>query len=539
MKKILSILYASTLMLSSCDGFLDEELKNAMAPDNTYTSTHGFEVGVTGLYEFARSEWTCWGDSNDPSFAHGGATPYEVLQIGMDIANTGHNDGALQNFDNLSYTPSSPFIKSFWDFGYRLAANANQILTYSENENVKWDHATDKIGYQAEARFFRAYAYYYLVYLYGDVPYTDKIEYDFRTDFTRTPKAEVINKMLEDLEFASANLPEDPDKVEPGRLTKWAAEHLMADICLLGNKPAEAEKHALNVINSGYFQLMTQRFGKHLDQPGDVFSDMFKENNQNRTSGNKESIWVMQLEYNTIGGGFESEDWRIRVWTPKYWQIDGFVIADSLGGRGLAQLMPLPWWITSENFFDESDIRNSEYNIKRHWYCNDASSEKYGEYTPVTESLWKAGRLSPAITKFFYGVQDKGGSEGFGGSMKDRMKFRLADTYLLLAEARIAQNNMQGAAEAFNVVRARANAKPVTAAQINVDFLLDERIREMIGEECRRFTLSRFPEKFMERTLKYNDRASMEQKHLLWPIPQNVIDSNSSAELPQNPGWDK
>lgn len=539
MKKILSILCASSLMLSSCDGFLDEELKNSMAPDNTYTSTHGFEVGITGLYEFARSEWTCWGESTDPSFAHGGATPYEVLQIGMDIANTGHNDGALQNFDNLSYTPSSPFIKSFWDYGYRLAANANQILTYSENDNVSWDHPTDKIGFQAEARFFRAYAYYYLVYLYGDVPYVDKIEYDFRTDFTRTPKAEVIGKMLEDLEFASANLPEDPGKVEPGRLTKWAAEHLMADICLLGNKPAEAEKHALNVINSGYFHLMSERFGKHLDKPGDVFSDMFKENNQNRTSGNMESIWVMQLDYNTIGGGFESEDWRVRVWTPKYWQIDGFVIADSLGGRGLAQLMPLPWWITDENFFDENDIRNSEYNIKRHWYCNNVESEKYGEFTPITESLWKAGRLNPAITKFFYGAQDKGGSEGYGGSTKDRMKFRLADTYLLLAEARMAQNNMQGAAEAFNVVRARANAKPVTAAQIDVDFLLDERIREMIGEECRRFTLSRFPEKFLERTLKYNDRASMEQKHLLWPIPQNVIDSNSGTELPQNPGWDK
>lgn len=539
MKKILTVICAaSTLMLSSCSGFLDEELKSSLAPDNTYTNTHGFEVGITGLYDFARSEWNCWGDGSD-AFTHGGATPYEVLQIGMDIANTGHNDGALQNFDNLSYTPSSPFIKTFWDYGYRMAANANQILTYSENPNVKWDHATDKIGFQAEARFFRAYAYYYLVYLYGDVPYVDKIEYDFRTDFTRTPKAEVLSKIIEDLEFASAHLPEDPDKIEPGRLNKWAAEHLMADICLLAGKPADAEKHALNVINSGYFHLMTERFGKHTDKPGDVFSDMFKENNQNRTSGNMESIWAIQFDYNVIGGGNESQDWRIRVWTPKYWQIDGFVIADSLGGRGLAQLMPLKWWITDQNFFDEGDIRNSEYNIKRHWYCNDVKSEKYGEYTPVTESLWKAGRLSPAITKFFYGVQDKGGSEGFGGSMKDRVKFRLADTYLLLAEARMAQNNMQGAVEAFNVVRARAHAKPVTASQVTVDFLLDERIREMVGEELRRFTLSRFPEKFIERTLKYNDRASMEQKHLLWPIPQNVIDSNSGAVLPQNPGWDK
>ena len=55
MKKILSIAITSVLMLTGCSDFLDEDLKSALSPDNTYTNTHGFEVGVTGLYEFARS----------------------------------------------------------------------------------------------------------------------------------------------------------------------------------------------------------------------------------------------------------------------------------------------------------------------------------------------------------------------------------------------------------------------------------------------------------------------------------------------------
>ncbi len=316
MKKILSIAITSVLMLTGCSDFLDEDLKSSLSPDNTYTSTHGFEVGVTGLYEFARSEWNTWGGS-DNAFTHGAATPYEILQIGTDLAVTGHNDGTLQIFDNLSYTPLTGLINSFWKFGYGLVANANQILEYSEKD-VKWDKPTDKIGFQAEARFFRAYGYRYLVYLFGDVPYVNKVEDKFRVDFTRTPKAEVLNKMIEDLEFATANLPEDPDKVMVGRLTKWAAEHMLSEVYLMAGMPDKAEKAALDVINSGKFSLMKNRFGKEKEQAGDVFADMFRENNQNRTSGNMESIWVMQLEYNTTGGGGESDDWTKRAWVPKF-----------------------------------------------------------------------------------------------------------------------------------------------------------------------------------------------------------------------------
>ena len=235
-----------------------------------------------------------------------------------------------------------------------MIASANEILEYSEG-NVNWDKPTDKAYYQAIARFFRAYAYRYLVYLYGDVPYVDKIEKDFRIDFTRTPKAEVLGKMIEDLQFAIANLPEDPDKVEVGQLTKWAAQHMLSEVYLMAGKYAEAETAAKVVIDCGYFHLMTSRFGAEKDKAGDPFSDMFKEYNQNRTSGNMESIWVMQLEYNTTGGGGANEDWTKRAWVPKYYNEDGFVLADSLGGRGLAQIVPFKWWIDSNDFFASSD----------------------------------------------------------------------------------------------------------------------------------------------------------------------------------------
>ena len=106
----------------------------------------------------------------------------------------------------------------------------------------------------------------------------------------------------------------------------------------------------------------------------------------------------MQLEYNTTGGGGANEDWTKRAWVPKYYNEAGFVLADSLGGRGLAQIVPFKWWIDSNDFFASSDIRNSEYNIKRNWYYNDASSDKNGKKADMTEETWTSFAIYAAVT---------------------------------------------------------------------------------------------------------------------------------------------
>ncbi|WP_195438682.1 RagB/SusD family nutrient uptake outer membrane protein [Parabacteroides goldsteinii] len=535
MKNILKVAAATFLLLSgtACSDFLNEDLKKELAPDNTYTSTYGFQVGVNGLYGWARSEFNTWGGGT-ASLSQ--ACPYEAFQVATDIVYTGHKDGSLLPFENLSYTSSTTFVENYWKWSYGLIANVNELLTYAD-KNENWTAPTDKAGFQAEARFFRAYAYRYLTYLYGDVPYVDKIEGQFRTDFTRTPKAEVLGHMIDDLKFASENLPENPDNIsDVGKLTKWAAIHLLSEVYLMAGEYAKAEEAALQVINSGYFHLMNERFGAQKDQPGDVFSDMFLEYNQNRTSGNMESIWVMQLEYDTNGGGGKYEDWTKRAWVPKYWNETGFTLCDSLGGRGLAQIVPFKWWIDEDGFYTANDVRNSKYNIKRTWYYNNPETpELLGKEAPVTESTWSKCTIYPVITKFFYGKTDD--SPSYEGNNKDRMKFRLAETYLLLAEARIRQNNASGAAEAINVVRKRAGAPDITASQATMDFLLDERIRELVGEELRRLTLVRTG-KLVERTRKYNSYSNkIDEHHALWPIPQTIIDSNTGADFPQNTGY--
>lgn len=474
MKMINKFLYITllTIFVSSCKkDFLDEDTSGFLSPENSYTTTAGFETGLNGLYAYARLEFQTW---NNSLFSQG-ATPQEALQVGMDIVTTKTTgaDGSLTPFAQYTLDNSSSYVRNYWKFAYGLIGNANSIIYSLDNNEITWDDPdNDPKLVRATALFFRAYGYRYLINLYGDVPWVEEISAEPRTDYTRTPKAEVLQHMIDDLKFAAENLPDNPDALEDGKLTKWAALHYLAENYLVAQKPDSAIIAAKQVIESGYFALNKERFGNEKDEDGDVFHDMFIEHNQNRKSGNRETIWAMQLEYNTQGGGDLYTDWSKRAWVPFYSNLGGFTLADSLGGRGLGQIRPFDWWLDS---YGEGDIRNSEYNIKRNWYYNDPSSALYGKKVAITQQMINSGNLFPTTTKFFYGKTAD--NPAYEGNMKDRVKVRLAETYLLLAEAYLQENNTTAAADAINVVRERANAKPVAASAVDIDYLLDDRAR--------------------------------------------------------------
>jgi hypothetical protein len=123
-------------------------------------------------------------------------------------------------------------------------------------------------------------------------------------------------------------------------------------------------------------------------------------------------------------------------------------------------------------------------------------------------------------------------------SFKDEYMFRLAETYLLRAEAYLGKGDKAKAASDINVIRIRAKATPVDASKIDIDFILDERMRELYTEERRMFTLTRLG-KLVERNRKYNPYTgkTIADYHNLWPIPYSEIERNISAKLEQNPGY--
>ena len=109
---------------------------------------------------------------------------------------------------------------------------------------------------------------------------------------------------------------------------------------------------------------------------------------------------------------------------------------------------------------------------------------------------------------------------------------------MLLAEADYDLGDLQGAADAINALRARANAPLIQPSDVTLDFILDERARELFSEEDRRYVLLR-NHKWLSRTQQDNKIAGLvvSARDTLLPIPQPVIDANRTSPMRQNPGY--
>lgn len=528
-KLIFCFLLSSIFFIFSCkESFLDEKPLGFLNTDIVLVDENGFESAITSLHEAMRSENT--GDD---------LAGYFSMQLGTDVATTGVS--GLPDFRNYSITitPIWKGVTNYWNWAYlRVFPRANTIIEYAQNPDVKWSTPGKKEQIIAEARFMRAYAYNILANLFGGVPIVDKVQKEPKIDYVKASREQVLEFVKEDLIYASQYLPELTNI--DGRIVKAAADHLLCEVYIsLGEYPKAIES-ASKVIDSGLYHLMTERFGSATDKPGNVFSDLFKDNNQNRSSGNKEMIWCWQIEYLTPGGG--TNNW-IRKWGSRWWAIKdpdkkaGMILTDSLG-RGVGQCRPnslVLYDVWKDNW--DNDIRNSEYCIKRNWYYNNPESKYFGQKVDFNTAVFDSMMTFPQIMKVAATFREGGMS---AVTYTEVPIMRLAETYLLRAEAYLMNGNKKEAAADINVVRARAHAKPVQAKDVDLDYILDERIRELVIEEPRRRTLVRTG-KLFERVKKYNirkdTRETIEEYHRWWPIPQYVIDANYGQKLEQNPGY--
>jgi hypothetical protein len=320
---------------------------------------------------------------------------------------------------------------------------------------------------------------------------------------------------------------------------------------------------------------MTNRFGARIGvTPGDVYWDLFQTNNQNRKSANnKEGIWVIQFETDIQGGGTVSTAQagaflmeRVHVPLFRDMRVNGVAlfqwpVGDYTGGRGVGFLQPTRYFADSVWKTDfKTDIRNANHNFVREFVATNPASPFFGKVISTSNPPAGAGITYPS--RVFYPYQSKattpfnhpvglyvnpGSSDPIkkyevkasaGGTYADQYMFRLAETYLLRAEAYVGLGNQASAAADLNVVRARAKASPVAANNVNLDYILDERLRELGIEEKRMLTLMR-TNKLVERVTKYNPfyGVNMKPNFNLWAIPQGEIERNRSAKLEQNPGY--
>ena len=306
-------------------------------------------------------------------------------------------DGAIQgaqrfnDFDNTC-NPSNTYLNSHWTNLYKIVAESNTIIARLSTASISDE---EKKIYEAKAKFFRAFAYRTLTYLYGGVP----IELDEvaipKKNYVRASKEDVLEQAIEDLKFASNNLPEIT-AIKDGEISKSTALHLLSEVYLANKQYKEAYDAASEVIENPNLKLMTERFGSLKSEPGDVYYDLFRVNNQNRGSGNTEAIWVIQYETNTIGGdngttnvygsGYKLE--RVIAPLVRDLYIDGEKTSPfiwpastlSSGGRGVGFAIPTKYFSNTiwENS-DWNDMRNSNYNFVRKFKSDNPKSKFYGQ----------------------------------------------------------------------------------------------------------------------------------------------------------------
>ncbi|MDR1764054.1 MAG: RagB/SusD family nutrient uptake outer membrane protein [Dysgonamonadaceae bacterium] len=563
--KIITIAVLSLVLFTGCgEDYLTEKPYSFDATGATDAAT--VDAQLAGLHRIVAE---IGGYSSNQGY-------HSCWQIGTDVCSGGATQGVENPFYQYADLNSENAAVSYlWGKCYEFINNANLIIAAVGDENKPAN---------AEARFFRAYAYNQLVTLWGDVPLLSEPVSVPTFDFTRQSVAEVDKLIDEDLQYAMTNLPDVDATAKPSRCNKDMARQLAAEAYLrIGMRDnsyyAKAEQAATEIISGGKYKLIEARYGKFLGEGGDYYRDMFRFGNQRRSQGNTEAIWTFEMEYNVnVTGGTIDNPQQRRVWQPALHKIDiGYVNCDSLGGRGngrlrLSNFMKYTVWNGLEG-----DIRNSNFNIRRVlWYNNPSfdyensgtigidtkgyrvalnSSEKVAEVKVKLGDriiLYESDSIEimyPYVTK--WGGYDP--TDDFGYAIvKDWPMMRLGETYLLRAEARLRQNNTSGAAEDINVLRDRAfkearaaggnaNLGKVSASDISIDFILDERARELIGEENRRMTLLRtgkLADRIPLNTDTYKPITGFNaSKHILLPIPLSEIQRNKDAELTQNPGY--
>ena len=558
--KFTTIIFIILALSCNEDKILEEIPLDFNSPENSYITLQDFNSGLYALYDLTRNAF-----SEDERYI------LELL-FGTDIGFNSRNQLDIWFGDyEATLQPQSGNILGHWRNYYNIVSAANVIIGRLPDSELT---AEQKTKVEAEARFFRGVAYRTLGYLWGGVPIELEEVTEPKTDYTRASRQLVYEQVETDLKFAAENLP-GITEVNDGEVTDLAAYHMLAEVYLAMERWDDAIDAATIVIDDPNTALMTERFGTRATEPGDVFWDMFRRGNQNRSAGNTEGILVFQYEVDVLGGGQVSDGLSNpkleRNFCPeprsfKYTDPSGvrpFInapVSDYTGGRGIGRLRTSNHYNYGIWKSDWNDMRNSEYNYVRDVAFNNPKSEWYGQMLSEHMDLFRQN-INDTL-RFWFPYPSKVTTPGnhpealfvnkdlnilantAGTTYTDQYFIRLAETFLIRAEAYMRKNMLNQAAADINVIRNRANATPATPGEVDIDYILDERMRELGAEERRRLTLARL-ELVYDRVSRYADGnknvsfqgLNVQPHHNLWPIPYSEIERNTGAVLEQNPGY--
>jgi hypothetical protein len=553
------IIFLSVISCTKVDEkFLTTVPETFYTTDNIFSTSAQVDQAVVAIYSQLRD---IWANPNEEAwifvFRGNGTDMFDVPSIRR--ANTFNNYGVINANTSVFYS-----VFTTW---YQVIAKANLAIYSAELPTISWANAQDKAYTVAQAKFFRAFAYRNLAELFGGVPIVTEIATEARYDYKRASRAETYQFAITELLAIENDLPVTTPA--GGRIVRGAAQHNLCELYLAlgtqlaadGNAAgaqtafAQSIAYGNKVIDAGSFSLMKNRFGsRRTEAKGNVYWDLFQENNVNYQDGNTECIWAIQIDY----AAYRAEDPRSKLpYSRTYGPVlrDGAKAhlqgtAEDVGGRGISQMTPTLY--TRDDVYAAAysdDMRNSDIVFRRIILGNVPASPYFG--IPVPWSVLYSSKDNQSLcypisckiaTDKYTGVAD---GENMSNLFRDDYFIRLSETILLRAEAKQRSGDKNGAAADINLLRTRANcAYKVTANDMDDNFntILDERTRELVYEECRWNTLLRMGGTIaVDRIKKYafwpEAQATLTSKYNLWPIPQLVIDANKDEKLAQNPGW--
>ncbi|HVW60286.1 MAG TPA: RagB/SusD family nutrient uptake outer membrane protein [Puia sp.] len=562
MKHIYTLLLMLLLASAGCkkmdDKFLETNPETFYTVDNIFSTSAQVDQAVIAIYSQLRDLWANPNEENWIFVFRGNGT--DMLDVPSIRRSNSFNNYGTINANHANFY--SAF--SIW---YQIIAKANLAIYSAGLPNISWASDADKKYTLAQARFFRAFAYRNLAELFGGVPIVTDVTKVARYDYKRATRVETYQYAIDELQAIENDLPEVT--AVGGRLVRGAAQHNLCELYLAlgtqlaaeGNSSAaqaaftQSIAYGSKVIDGGTYSLMKTRYGaRKTEAQGNVYWDLFQENNVNYQDGNKECIWAIQIDY----AAYRAEDPRsklpysrtygpvFRNGAPAHLQGTGV----DVGGRGISDLAPTMY--TRDSIYSgqwADDMRNSEIVYRRTFLGNVPTSPYYGIPVPwsvLYDNMDDQSLDYPVSCKIatdkYTGLAD---GENMSNLFRDDYFIRLPETILLRAEAKQRNGDKTGAAADINLLRDRANCGyKVTAADMddNFNMILDERARELVYEECRWNTLLRMGGTIAtDRIKKYafwpEAKATLNFQYNLWPIPQLVIDANKDVKLEQNPGW--
>lgn len=454
--------------------------------------------------------------------------------LGNDVEKATALDPEMSQFRDYSHGPSHEPLAKLWQSLYRMVSRANLFLAKAEGwAPVSAEDQSFRVRAKAEARFLRAFAYFKLVNLWGEVPL--KLAYDSTGNDYRAKRASTaeIWKAIEDdlskaiIEKDTFSLPVAYNAANRGRVTRGAAIALLGKSYLYQKKYAEAAEQFVKLTQAPFNYTLASDFNANflddnINSPELVFDVMHERFNNE---------WGTGHGYYMFSTGTES-------WGGKSQNFARPMEYGMLNWRNVNVAPSVP------NRFKYTDLSNAAYvdpRARRTFYGNSASGGDTdycntctGGPQPVPTGLW-----SKKFNEMYESKSDIGGP--FEGTNSPVIRY--ADVLLMLAECYIEQNNIGSALPLINQVRARVGAYEYTSLGDQAaarTILRRERELELWGEQVRFADLVRWG--IAKEVLNAEKRAVLgfdpfQDKHVLLPIPALESASNPNVANSVKNGW--